>query len=67
MASSPGAFTAPMTGIFGEYRREMGSTVDAIQNLNQPAESAMADLQAAMQRSLDREHELLLRRYGQQE
>lgn len=64
MANSPGAFTAPMTGIFGEYRREMGSVVDAIQNLNEPAEPALSDLQKMLQRSLEREQQIMRRRYG---
>jgi multiple sugar transport system substrate-binding protein len=65
LANSPGAFAAPMTGIFGEYRRQMGSTVDAVQNLNADANSALLELQDVLQRSLEREHELMTRRYGQ--
>ena len=64
LSDSPGAFSTPMTGIFGEYRREMGSTVDAVQNLNAGAKDALEDLEARLQRSLDREREVMARRYG---
>jgi multiple sugar transport system substrate-binding protein len=67
LASSPGAFAAPMTGIFGEYRRDMGTTVDVVQNLNKHADAALADLQIALQRSLEREREMMQRRYGEKE
>jgi ABC-type glycerol-3-phosphate transport system substrate-binding protein len=62
LGMSKNAFSIPQTGIWNEYNREMGNAVDLIQNLTQPPEQALTDVQTKMQAALDRNRRILARR-----
>jgi multiple sugar transport system substrate-binding protein len=65
LAISENAVGIPQTGIWNEYKRELGSATDLIQNLKESPARALADVQTKMQAALDRDRRLLARRESQ--
>jgi ABC-type glycerol-3-phosphate transport system substrate-binding protein len=62
LSATPNAFSAPQTGVWNEYLREMKGAVDTIQNLSKPPREALEEVEERMQRSVDRETESRQRR-----
>jgi multiple sugar transport system substrate-binding protein len=59
LGMSKNAFSIPQTGLWTEYNRELLNAVDLIQNLTEPPEVALANVQVKMQAALDRNRRIL--------
>lgn len=55
LAESPDIFSTPTTGIWNEYSRELGNTIDQIRRMKVEPKAALEELQVQMQEKLDRE------------
>lgn len=62
LGASPNAWSAPKTGVWNEYGREMLNAADKIANLSLTPTEALAGVQERMQVSLDRDRAIFLRR-----
>jgi multiple sugar transport system substrate-binding protein len=65
LGMSKNAFSIPQTGIWNEYNRELSNAVDLIQNLTEPPNEALEEVQTKMQAALDRNRRILARRSSQ--
>jgi multiple sugar transport system substrate-binding protein len=65
LGMSKNAFSIPQTGIWNEYNRELSNAVDLIQNLTEPPNVALEEVQTKMQAALDRNRRILARRSSQ--
>lgn len=65
LAMSKNAVSIPQTGIWNEYKRELGNAADLIQNLKEPPAQALGNVQIKMQEALDRDRKILARRQSQ--
>ncbi len=61
---SPTAFTAPQTGVWQEYGREMAAAYDAMEHLAQTPREALGAVELRMQGAVDRERRAWLLREG---
>ena len=59
---SKNAFSIPKSGVWNEYKREMDSAVDLIQNLTETPTVALGDVQTKLQAALDRKRRIFARR-----
>jgi multiple sugar transport system substrate-binding protein len=62
LAFSPNGFTSSKTGIWNEYRREMGTAVSRIQNLNNTPEQALRIVQERISGAEARNRRMIARR-----
>ena len=62
MGASPNAWSAPKTGVWNEYGREMNTAADKIANLTLTPQQALSSVQERIQTSYDRDRAIFLRR-----
>lgn len=62
LGASSSAWSAPQTGVWNEYQRELTSAVNKITNLTLAPRDALLQVEARMQASYDRERAVLARR-----
>ncbi len=62
LGASPNAWSAPKTGVWNEYGREMTAAADKIANLNLTPKEALTQVQNRLQISFDRDQAIFKRR-----
>ena len=62
LGASPNAWSAPKTGVWNEYERELKTAADKIANLTLTPLEALTSVQERLQVSYDRDHAIFLRR-----
>jgi ABC-type glycerol-3-phosphate transport system substrate-binding protein len=62
MGASSNAWSAPKTGVWNEYGREMNTAADKIANLTLTPQQALSSVQERIQTSYDRDRAIFLRR-----
>jgi multiple sugar transport system substrate-binding protein len=62
LGASPNAWSAPKTGVWNEYGREMTTAADKIANLTLTPQDALTQVQERIQISYDRDRAIYLRR-----
>jgi multiple sugar transport system substrate-binding protein len=62
LGASPNAWSAPKTGVWNEYLREMTTAADKIANLTSTPREALSQVQERIQVSYDRDRRIFLRR-----
>lgn len=62
LGASPNAWSAPQTGVWNEYGREMNTAADKISNLSLTPVEALTQVQERLQISFDRDRRIFLRR-----
>jgi multiple sugar transport system substrate-binding protein len=62
MGASANAWSAPKTGVWNEYGREMNTAADKIGNLTLTPEQALKSVQERIQTSYDRDRAIFMRR-----
>jgi multiple sugar transport system substrate-binding protein len=62
LGASPNAWSAPKTGVWNQYGREMTAAADKIANLNLTPQEALTQVQNRMQISFDRDRAIFERR-----
>jgi ABC-type glycerol-3-phosphate transport system substrate-binding protein len=62
MGASPNAWSAPHTGVWNEYGRELTTAADKISNLTLTPTDALNQVQERLQISYDRDKAIFLRR-----
>jgi multiple sugar transport system substrate-binding protein len=62
LGASPNAWSAPKTGVWNEYGRELATAADKIGNLALTPEAALTSVQERIQISYDRDRAIFLRR-----
>jgi ABC-type glycerol-3-phosphate transport system substrate-binding protein len=62
LGASPNAWSAPKTGVWNEYQRELTAAVNKITNLTVTPEQALGQVQERIQVSYDRDRAIFLRR-----
>jgi multiple sugar transport system substrate-binding protein len=62
LGASPNAWSAPKTGVWNEYGREMTTAADKISNLSLSPREALTQVQERIQISFDRDQRIFLRR-----
>jgi ABC-type glycerol-3-phosphate transport system substrate-binding protein len=62
MSYSPRIFSTPKTGVWAQYRRELGAAFDEIRLRDKKVPEVLGELQQRMQKALDKEREREMRR-----
>ncbi len=62
LGASPNAWSAPKTGVWNEYGREMTTAADKISNLSLTPQEALGQVQERLQISFNRDRQIFLRR-----